>query len=275
MMLTTELLQSWRPDDKRRDPPIISQTWRGTEQSPMLVTLWGEQYARAYGWMLSLGITNRLWEDFASLVCSEFKEGIIFDAGIGQGDITRQLLDRCPETRVIGGDWSLPFLQRAQKNLEGNPYKGRVALCQMDLTQSWPSEWQESFDGVFCNYVAAYMPIENQKTLLSEAFRVLRKDGVLFINFMVRHVEFRDVLRRNIPAEIKRNPFVLLRALLLIPIFTTKVDKARDTDLIQSFAPGEFEETARQVGFRDVKIASWHLPLSAESYAVPTYRLVK
>jgi SAM-dependent methyltransferase len=274
-MQIEDMLESWSLSDRRREPPILGETWRGTEQSPMLVTLWGEQYARAYGWMLSLGITSRLWDDFTKLVCAEFKQGIVFDAGIGQGDVTRLLLDARPDVRVIGGDWSIPFLQRAQKNLAGQAYKGRVALCQMDLTQSWPAEWQESFDGVFCNYVAAYMPIENQKTLLSEAFRVLRKDGVLFINFMIRHIEFRDVLRKNIPAELKRNPFFLLRAMLLIPIFTTKVDKARNTNLIQSFAPEEFEETARATGFRDVSIVGWHLPLSAESYAVPTYRLVK
>ena len=53
------------------------------------------------------------------------------------------------------------------------------------------------------------------------------------------------------------------------------MDKARDMDLIQSFMPKEFEEAAQAIGFREVAIAGWHLPLSTDSYAVPTYRLVK
>ncbi len=272
-MQIDELFQSWSGTEP--EPPIISQTWYGTYQYPMLFNLWGQQYANVYHRMLALGITSQLWKDFGSLACAEFKKGIVFDAGIGRADIARRLLDTCPDTRVVGGDWSIPFLQHAQKNLRGAKYKGRVALCHMDLTQVWPAEWQGSFDGILCNYVAAYMPIQRQKILLQESFRALRENGVLFINFMVRHVEFRDVLKHNTTQELKRSPLTLLRAMSLIPIFTKKVDVARDAGLIESFTPQDFEEAARLVGFRDVSVVGRHLPLTEDKYAVPTYRLVK
>jgi ubiquinone/menaquinone biosynthesis C-methylase UbiE len=274
-MSIKELQQSWDTENHETLPHIIRQTWHGTQQSPMLVNLWGKQYARIYGWMLSLGITSQLWQDFANWACAEFPSGLVFDAGVGRGDITYQLLDQCPNTQVVGGDWSIPFLQYAQKRFSNAHYQNRVALCQMDLTQPWPQEWRNTFDGVTCNYVAAYLPREAQKALLTEAFRALRKDGVLLFNFMVYGIEFRDVLRYNIPAELRKNPLFLLRALALIPIFTEKVDQAREYNLVQPHTTESFEKVARSIGFREIKIIGWHLPLAGGKYAVPTYKLVK
>ncbi len=274
-MPVKEIEQSWNAENSTTLPKIISQTWHGTQQSPMLTNLWGEQYARIYGWMLTLGITSKLWQDFGNWACAEFPSGLVFDAGVGRGDITCQLLDQCPNTSVIGGDWSIPFLQHAQKRLGDARYQNRVALCHLDLTQPWPSEWENMFDGITCNYVAAYLPREAQKTLLTESYRTLRKNGALLFNFMVRGIEFRDVLRYNIPNELWRNPLFLFRALALIPIFTEKVDEAREYNLVQPHTTESFEKVARAIGFRDIQIIGWHLPLPHGKYAVPTYKLIK
>lgn len=257
-------------------PPILEDTWQGDAQSnPALLNLWGQTYARAYGWMLSLGITSKLWQDFGTLSCNTFTQGLVFDAGIGRGDITKRLLDSNPNTKVIGGDWSIPFLQQAQKNFASPSYIKRLALCHMDLARPWPQNWTKSFAGIMCNYVAAYMPFAAQKNILSESHRVLQHGGTLLFNFMDSGVAFRDVIRFNSRDELKRNPLNMLRAILLIPIFTSKVDKARSANLIQSFNTKQFENAAYTCGFREVSIASWHLPLTANSFAVPTYKLVK
>lgn len=94
------------------------------------------------------------------------------DAGCGSGRVTRHLLDRLPDGRVIGVDAAPSMVRVAGENLEA--YGDRVELIVSDLLElSLP----EPVDVVFSN--AAFHWILDHQHLFERLFAVLRPGGVL------------------------------------------------------------------------------------------------
>ena len=100
------------------------------------------------------------------------KEGeIILDAGCGTGIFTSDILSS--GSKVIGLDLSVPMLRRAEKKLEGYPF--RIVLADMlNLPFS-----EGSFDKAVS--VTALEFIEDGRTAVGELFRVTKKGGVVVV----------------------------------------------------------------------------------------------
>lgn len=95
----------------------------------------------------------------------------VLDAGCGSGRITRQLLERLPEGRVIGVDGSAAMIERARAAIGSDP---RVELRVADLTQL---ELVEPVDAVFSN--ATFHWILNHERLFARLFAALGPGGSL------------------------------------------------------------------------------------------------
>lgn len=272
VMTIEQSLALWRV--RKVHPNVIVDAWTGTNQHSALFNLWGWVYSYAYPWMTSLQVTGRLWQTFAKIAQEQLRgANMILDAGSGTGLISAAILDRSPNTQVIGADWSRHFLQRARSRLSHPDYAHRSALWQVDLAETWP--WPEGkFDGIICHYVLPYLPKNAQVSILAEACRTLKPKGSLLVSFMVAGADFRAVIKYNLGNELRHNPFVALRALLLRPIFTNKVDRARDQGLLYSFSEQEFEQIAYQAGFSQVELIERGLP-GPQGPIVPIYKLTK
>jgi trans-aconitate 2-methyltransferase len=72
----------------------------------------------------------------------------VLDAGCGSGRVTKLLVERLPEGRVIGVDGSASMVEEARRSLSG--YGDRVALIHSDLLEL---ELDEPVDAVFSNAV--------------------------------------------------------------------------------------------------------------------------
>ena len=93
----------------------------------------------------------------------------VLDAGCGSGRVTRLLLERLPEGRVIGVDSSRAMIERAQEALPDRTEFIVSDLLDLDL--------DEAVDAVFSN--ATFHWILDHRKLFERLYAALRPGGVL------------------------------------------------------------------------------------------------
>ena len=95
---------------------------------------------------------------------------IVLDAGCGSGRVTRLVLERLPEGRVIGVDASPAMIEEATRNLA--EFGDRAALQVGDLLEL---ELEEEVDAVFSN--ATFHWIRDHDLLFGRLHAALRPGG--------------------------------------------------------------------------------------------------
>ena len=93
----------------------------------------------------------------------------VLDAGCGSGRVTRLLLERLPEGRVIGVDASRSMIEKAQEALPDRTEFIVSDLLDLDL--------DEAVDAVFSN--ATFHWILDHRRLFARLYAALRPGGVL------------------------------------------------------------------------------------------------
>ena len=96
----------------------------------------------------------------------------VLDAGCGSGRVTRHLLDRLPEGRLIGVDGAPSMIELARENLA--EYGERVELFVSDLLEL---DLDQAVDVVFSN--ATFHWILDHQRLFDRLFAALRPGGVM------------------------------------------------------------------------------------------------
>jgi trans-aconitate 2-methyltransferase len=94
------------------------------------------------------------------------------DAGCGSGRVTRHLLDRLPQGKVIGVDGSPSMIELAGESLAG--YGNRVELFVSDLLEL---DLDQAVDAVFSN--ATFHWILDHQRLFNRLFAALRPGGAM------------------------------------------------------------------------------------------------
>jgi trans-aconitate methyltransferase len=94
------------------------------------------------------------------------------DAGCGSGRVTRLLLERLPEGRVIGVDAAPSMIEEARRNLA--EYGDRVELHAMNLLEL---ELDTTVDVVFSN--ATFHWISDHDALFGRLYAALRPGGLI------------------------------------------------------------------------------------------------
>ena len=269
-----ESLAAWRIDGAKPQPEIITAAWRGTREDKRLLDLWGGAYANTYTWMTALTVTGKLWAQFEALACYHLKEARrVLDVGTGTGLTPRALLKEFPMIEIVAADWSSEFLRKARENLGTRDTIGRVALWRVDLAQAWP--WPDaSFNGATSHFVLPYLPKSSQITLLRQAHRTLQDGSVFLVDFMRAGSSFKEVIRHNFVKELRANPAALIKALLLIPIFTKKADKARRAGLTHDFSDKGFGNVVREIGYTHANLVGEGL-FGPNGATVSIWKLVK
>jgi len=96
---------------------------------------------------------------------------VVLDAGCGSGRITRQLLERLPDGRVIGVDGSPAMIDRAREAIGADP---RVELRVGDLLEL---DLAEPVDAIFSNATFHWVPDHDR--LFGRLFTALRPGGAI------------------------------------------------------------------------------------------------
>jgi trans-aconitate 2-methyltransferase len=93
----------------------------------------------------------------------------VLDAGCGSGRVTRMLLDRLPDGRVVAVDSAPSMVEHAREALGD-----RATVFQANLTEL---ELDEPVDAVFSNAVFHWVP--DHRRLFERMFAALRPGGVI------------------------------------------------------------------------------------------------
>jgi ubiquinone/menaquinone biosynthesis C-methylase UbiE len=151
--------------------PPFEQRWR--ERFIEFAQL-REDDAGIAGWSVP-GLESRF--RFFRTVWQDAKPGSIYlDVGCGAGTYSRWLADR--GLRVFGIDYSQLALDKARKRMGPE-----VAYCAADATRLPFAD--ASIDGVVC--LGVLQALQESGPLVRELARVLRNDGVLFIDALNYH----------------------------------------------------------------------------------------
>lgn len=98
----------------------------------------------------------------------------ILEIGSGAGSATRLLATTFPSARITALDLSAPYLKVAQENLKAFP---KIDFLQGDGTDLEFKD--ETFDAVISVYTFHEWPRKERETVIREAFRVLKPNGIL------------------------------------------------------------------------------------------------
>jgi trans-aconitate 2-methyltransferase len=99
----------------------------------------------------------------------------VLDAGCGSGRMTRHVLERVPEGRVIGVDASPSMIQHARDELGADE---RLELIVADLAEL---ELGEPVDAIFSNATLHWVP--DHERLFARLFDALRTGGRMEVQF--------------------------------------------------------------------------------------------
>lgn len=119
--------------------------------------------------VLSLGI-DVLWRIKTGRLVAEAKPRMILDLATGSGDLARELQKRCPDAKVLGGDFSIPMMRESQSH----DFHHLVAADGMNLP---------FLDGSFDALTVAF-GLRNMASwpgALAEMSRVLKTHGRLYV----------------------------------------------------------------------------------------------
>ncbi|HEX2615994.1 MAG TPA: class I SAM-dependent methyltransferase [Flavobacteriales bacterium] len=109
--------------------------------------------------------------------CAELPtQAEVLELACGPGNLTRNLLERRPDLRILGTDLSPRMLELARAN---NPNATFELLDARGI-----ATLQRHFDGVACGFCLPYLMPEETEALIRDAAQALRPKGVLYLSTM-------------------------------------------------------------------------------------------
>lgn len=110
--------------------------------------------------------------------CAALGEGIkdVLELACGPGNITKYVLDKRPDLRILATDLAPNMLDLARTNNPGAIFQ---PLDCREITSL-----RRNFDGIIAGFCLPYLDAKEARSLIHEAARVLRKDGVLYLSTM-------------------------------------------------------------------------------------------
>ncbi len=119
-----------------------------------------------------------LYNDTFDLFCEtiEKQNADILELACGPGNITKYLLQKRPDFKILGTDLAPNMIELAQKN---NP-SGNFQLldCRNFL------QLNKTFDGIICGFGLPYLSKQDAIQLIKDSSQCLNHDGVLYLSTM-------------------------------------------------------------------------------------------
>ena len=137
-------------------------------------------------------LTRDLDQDVTTRVLGECRVAGVIEAGCGTGKNTK--LFAGVGKRVLSVDFSVGMLARAVMRVR----EQHVRFCQADLSRPWPCR-TASADLVSFNLVLEH--VERLDTPFTEAARVLRPDGLLFVSELHPYRQYQGTRARFVEAD--------------------------------------------------------------------------
>lgn len=119
-----------------------------------------------------------LYNDTFDLFCDSIQKEnpSVLELACGPGNITKYLLQKRPDFKVLGTDLAPNMIELAQKN---NPSATFQLLDCRDFLQL-----NKTFDGIMCGFGLPYLSKEDAIQLIKDASVCLNSNGILYLSTM-------------------------------------------------------------------------------------------
>jgi cyclopropane fatty-acyl-phospholipid synthase-like methyltransferase len=119
-----------------------------------------------------------LYGDSFNLFCEQIPKmnAAVLELGCGPGNITRYLLNKRPDFKILGTDLSPNMIALAQKN---NPEASFEVLDCRDIHHVY-----QKYDAIMCGFCLPYLSKEAAIQLIQDASHLLHPQGVIYISTM-------------------------------------------------------------------------------------------
>ncbi|MBA4240291.1 MAG: class I SAM-dependent methyltransferase [Sphingobacteriaceae bacterium] len=119
-----------------------------------------------------------MYHDSFDLFCSYIpkKEAEILELACGPGNITKYLLDKRPDFKILGTDLAPNMIELAKLN---NPSATFQLLDSRDI-----KSLNKRYDAIMCGFILPYLSKEETEQLIKDAALMLNSQGIIYISTM-------------------------------------------------------------------------------------------
>lgn len=165
-----------------------------------------------------------LYHDTLDLFCKGIPKpnAEILELACGPGNITKYLLDKRPDFKILGTDLAPKMIELAATN---NP----TAVFELMDCRSIDAI-NRQYDGIMCGFCLPYLEQQETSELIREASRLLRSSGLLYLSTMEDDYEKSGFRKGSTGEEIFMHyyPMDFLRETLLTNGFKILHSKRQD-----------------------------------------------
>ncbi len=123
---------------------------------------------------MGLDIYDKTYDYFSDSISKS--PGKILDVGCGPGNITKYLMSKRSDFQIDGIDIAPNMVRLAKEN---NPSANFRVMDSRRI-----NEINVQYDGIICGFCLPYLSEADCAKLISDAYQLIRDDGLIYINFV-------------------------------------------------------------------------------------------
>jgi ubiquinone/menaquinone biosynthesis C-methylase UbiE len=136
---------------------------------------------------MDVGLYHQSFDQFCDYLANE--NAAVLELGCGPGNITRYLLEKRPDLKIMGTDLSPNMIALARIN---NP---NAEFGLLDCREIHTINQQ--YDAIMCGFCLPYLSKDETAVLIRNAFQLLDPDGIIYISTMEENEENKSGLRKS------------------------------------------------------------------------------
>lgn len=119
-----------------------------------------------------------LYHDSFTVFCNAIKKSNaeVLELACGPGNITKYLISQRPDYKIVATDLAPNMVELAKIN---NPTAECVLMDSKNI-----GSLNQNYDALMCGFLLPYLSKEEAIQLISDATKILTKDGVIYISTM-------------------------------------------------------------------------------------------
>ncbi len=129
------------------------------------------QYAEKF---MDLPIYNASYDFICETI--QTKNAKLLEIGCGPGNITKYLLSKRPDFKILGLDVAPNMIEIARKSNPAATFEVKDVRMLEDLN--------DRYDGVIGGFCLPYLSSEDTEKLINDAYNLLNKEGLLYLSFV-------------------------------------------------------------------------------------------
>lgn len=120
----------------------------------------------------------QLYNESYDFFCDELKkeDAEVLEVGCGPGNITRYLLSKRPDLKILGTDIAPNMIELGRKNNPSARFQIMDARAVGQLTKK--------FDAIVCGFCLPYLTPADALEFLADCFNLLNDHGLLYLSFV-------------------------------------------------------------------------------------------